>query len=108
MGEKEIEILMDRYEWMKEKIVAKKKKQSHRKKVKKELKLCKERELKKYKVNHELYLKNLHLMEENEKLRKRVEVMQEEHQQLFSELINKLSNGGANNLNTNAQTTCLI
>jgi hypothetical protein len=47
-------------------------------------------------------------MEENEKLRKRVEVMQEEHQQLFSELINKLSNGGANNLNTNAQTTCLI
>jgi hypothetical protein len=36
MREKEIDILMDRYEWMKEKIVAKKKKQSHRKKVKKD------------------------------------------------------------------------
>jgi hypothetical protein len=55
-----------------------------------------------YKANHELYLKNLRLMEENEKLRKRVEVLQEEHQQLFSELINKLSNDGANNPNTNA------
>jgi hypothetical protein len=60
-----------------------------------------------YKANHELYLKNLRLMEKNEKLRKRVEVLQEEHQKLFSELINKLSNDGANNPNTNAPNNML-
>jgi hypothetical protein len=54
------------------------------------------------KANHELYLKNLRLIEENEKLRKKAETLQEEHQQLFTELMNKLSNGGANNPNTNA------
>jgi uncharacterized protein YggL (DUF469 family) len=60
-----------------------------------------------YKANHELYLKNLRLMEENEKLRMRVKVLQEEHQQLLFELINKLSNDGANNPNTNAPNNML-
>ncbi|KAK2364363.1 hypothetical protein P8452_67337 [Trifolium repens] len=59
------------------------------------------------KANHELHLKNLLLVEENERLRNNVVLLKEEHQQLFSELMNKLSNDGANNPQTNAPNNML-
>ncbi|PNX63237.1 hypothetical protein L195_g053403 [Trifolium pratense] len=59
------------------------------------------------KANHELYRKNLRLMKENEKLRKKAEHLKEENEKLFSQLMKKLSNGGANNPNSNAPNNML-
>ncbi|XP_074315809.1 protein LITTLE ZIPPER 3 [Silene latifolia] len=42
-------------------------------------------------LNTELYIENCYIMKENEKLRKKAEVLNEENKQLLSELKQKLS-----------------
>ncbi|KAI8016562.1 Protein LITTLE ZIPPER 4 [Camellia lanceoleosa] len=46
------------------------------------------------KVNSKLYLENCYIIQENERLRKRAQLLNQENQALLSELKNKLSNGG--------------
>ncbi|CAJ2632373.1 protein LITTLE ZIPPER 3 [Trifolium pratense] len=53
-------------------------------------------------LNTELYYQNCHIMKENEKLRKKAQLLNQENQELLSQLKKKLSNGGASNSKTNA------
>ncbi|XP_028782383.1 protein LITTLE ZIPPER 3-like [Neltuma alba] len=46
-------------------------------------------------LNSELYLQNCYIMKENEKLRKKAQVLNQENQALLSELKQKLSKGNA-------------
>ncbi|KAF7818779.1 protein LITTLE ZIPPER 3 [Senna tora] len=46
-------------------------------------------------VNSELYLQNCYIMKENEKLRKKAELLNQENQALLSQLQQKLSKGNA-------------
>lgn len=45
-------------------------------------------------LNTELYYQNCHIMKENERLRKKAQLLNQENQELLSQLKQKLSNGG--------------
>ncbi|KAL1313883.1 hypothetical protein HN51_040653 [Arachis hypogaea] len=51
-------------------------------------------------VNSDLYYQNCHIMKENERLRKKAQLLNQENQALLSELKQKLSKANNNN-NTN-------
>ncbi|KAG2686582.1 hypothetical protein I3843_09G012300 [Carya illinoinensis] len=48
-------------------------------------------------LNSKLYLQNCYIMKENEKLRKKAQLLNQENQALLSELKQKLSNGNTKN-----------
>ncbi|KAK9010389.1 hypothetical protein V6N11_036900 [Hibiscus sabdariffa] len=48
-------------------------------------------------LNSNLYLQNCYIMKENERLRKKAQVLNQENQALLSELKQKLSNGKGKN-----------
>ncbi|MED6197228.1 hypothetical protein PIB30_118212 [Stylosanthes scabra] len=50
-------------------------------------------------VNSELYYQNCHIMKENERLRKKAQLLNQENQALLSQLKQKLSNANNNNNN---------
>ncbi|KAL3358144.1 hypothetical protein AABB24_015338, partial [Solanum stoloniferum] len=53
-------------------------------------------------INSKLYLQNCYIMAENERLRKKAELLNQENQQLLSELKHRLSQAGpSNNTNNN-------
>ena len=52
--------------------------------------------LKMERINLELYMKNRYIMEENEKLRKKAELLKQEHQALLFELNKRLSQTSPN------------
>ncbi|KAM7464256.1 hypothetical protein LguiA_032377 [Lonicera macranthoides] len=51
-------------------------------------------------LNSKLYLQNCYIMKENEKLRKKAQLLNQEHQALLSELKHRLSLTDPNNQNT--------
>ncbi|TKY61999.1 LITTLE ZIPPER 4 protein [Spatholobus suberectus] len=55
-------------------------------------------------LNSELYFQNCHIMKENERLRKKAQLLNQENQALLSELKKKLSKGNAK---TNSPNTIL-
>ncbi|XP_024627201.1 protein LITTLE ZIPPER 4 [Medicago truncatula] len=57
-------------------------------------------------LNTELYYQNCHIMKENERLRKKAQILNQENQALLSQLKQKLSNG-AGNSKTNAPNNML-
>jgi hypothetical protein len=60
------------------------------------------------KLNSKLYLENCYIMKENEKLRKKAKLLNEENQVLLSQLKQKLSKGGgSSNQNGNGPSTTL-
>ncbi|KAK2454781.1 hypothetical protein P8452_02133 [Trifolium repens] len=59
-------------------------------------------------LNSKLYLENCLIMQENERLRKKAQLLNEENQQLLSELKQKFSKGGSsNNQKENGPNTIL-
>ncbi|KAG5584064.1 hypothetical protein H5410_044498 [Solanum commersonii] len=52
-------------------------------------------------INSKLYLQNCYIMAENERLRKKAELLNQENQQLLSELKHRLSQAGPSNTNNN-------
>lgn len=56
-------------------------------------------------LNSELYYQNCHIMKENERLRKKAQLLNQENQQLLSELKKKLSKGNAK---TNAAPNTIL
>ncbi|CAK8571398.1 unnamed protein product [Lathyrus oleraceus] len=50
-------------------------------------------------LNSKLYLQNCYIMKENERLRKKAQLLNEENQQLLCELKKKLSKNGGNQKN---------
>ncbi|PHT37446.1 hypothetical protein CQW23_21019 [Capsicum baccatum] len=52
-------------------------------------------------INSKLYLQNCYIMAENERLRKKAELLNQENQQLLSELKHRLSQAGPSNINNN-------
>ncbi|KEH42046.1 hypothetical protein MtrunA17_Chr1g0178811 [Medicago truncatula] len=59
------------------------------------------------KLNSKLYLENCYIMQENEKLRKKAKLLNEENQVLLSQLKQKLSKGGSSTQNGNGPSTAL-
>ncbi|XP_027186864.1 protein LITTLE ZIPPER 4 [Cicer arietinum] len=57
-------------------------------------------------LNSKLYLQNCYIMKENERLRKKAQLLNQENQALLSELKQKLSKGN-NNQKTNGPNTIL-
>ncbi|CAN4117276.1 unnamed protein product [Withania somnifera] len=53
-------------------------------------------------INSKLYLQNCYIMAENERLRKKAELLNQENQQLLSELKHRLSQAGPSNNNNNS------
>ena len=47
-------------------------------------------------LNTELYYQNCHIMKENERLRKKAQILNQENQALLSQLKQKLTNGASN------------
>ncbi|GAU31771.1 hypothetical protein TSUD_22170 [Trifolium subterraneum] len=58
-------------------------------------------------LNSKLYLENCMIMKENERLRKKAQLLNEENQQLLSELKQKFSKSGNNNQKENGPNTIL-
>ncbi|CAN4121373.1 unnamed protein product [Withania somnifera] len=52
-------------------------------------------------INSKLYLQNCYIMAENERLRKKAELLNQENQQLLSELKHRLSQAGPSSNNIN-------
>ncbi|EXB88725.1 hypothetical protein L484_015415 [Morus notabilis] len=52
-------------------------------------------------LNSKLYLQNCYIMKENERLRKKAQLLNQENQALLSELKQKLSKGNSKNNNNN-------
>ncbi|XP_019102488.1 PREDICTED: protein LITTLE ZIPPER 4-like [Camelina sativa] len=52
-------------------------------------------------LNSKLYLQNCYIIKENERLRKKAQILNQENQQLLFELKQKLSNGSSNQGNNN-------
>ncbi|CAO2824055.1 unnamed protein product [Amaranthus hypochondriacus] len=51
-------------------------------------------------LNSELYLQNCYIMQENERLRKKAQLLNQENQQLLSELKQRLANKGKQSNNS--------
>lgn len=58
-------------------------------------------------LNTELYYQNCHIMKENERLRKKAQLLNQENQELLSQLKQKLSNGGGGNSKNNGSNNML-
>ncbi|MBA0684352.1 hypothetical protein Goari_025944, partial [Gossypium aridum] len=56
-------------------------------------------------LNSNLYLQNCYIMKENEKLRKKAQVLNQENQALLSELKQKLSKANNNSKGKNSANT---
>lgn len=58
-------------------------------------------------INSELYLQNCYIMKENERLRKKAQLLNQENQALLSELKQKLPKSNANS-NSNANPSPML
>ncbi|XP_062224753.1 protein LITTLE ZIPPER 4-like [Phragmites australis] len=54
-------------------------------------------------LNAKLYLQNCYIMKENERLRKKAQLLNQENQALLTELKQRLAKTGANNATTNTK-----
>ncbi|KAL8245130.1 hypothetical protein R6Q59_011388 [Mikania micrantha] len=64
--------------------------------------LCRGLKLKMERLNSKLYMENCLIMQENEKLRKKAQVLNQENQALLSQLKQRLTMGGQNVNNLSA------